>query len=104
MVARLAADVGRPRVAGKRAHGTGPPKKLDSAVDGGEAELRLAPARRLEEIDCREAPVAIRDEVEDGSALRGESSPARQGQAAVFGAALGARRCWTGSTHRGSQR
>jgi hypothetical protein len=88
VVARVAPNVSRTRVADERANGARAPQKVDRPVDRRQAELRLVPPRLLKEVDGREAPVSVSDEIEERTALRSEPGTARQGKATVFGPRL----------------
>jgi hypothetical protein len=64
MVTRVAADVGRTRVSDERTNRAGPAKELHRSVDGRQAELGCTAARLLEEIDGREAPIPVGDQIQ----------------------------------------
>jgi hypothetical protein len=78
MVPRLATHVPRSRVPHEWPHTAGAAKELDRAIDRGQTKLRLPTPGLLEQLDGREAALAIRDQVEEGTALGRQTDATRE--------------------------
>ena len=88
VVAGIAADVGRSGITGQRVNRARPPEQLECPIDRGEAKRRLLTSRSLEKVGSREASSTVGDHVEERAALRGQSRPRRQREAAVVAVLL----------------